>query len=518
MTAAAGKMPKVARDGADITPRDLDSARRYIGVIRTTSRHPMVFFDKVKKADIVAALTAMSWYLDLLPENMGYNYLAAAAHMAKSARVKDLSVVAGAVKDRDRTKLAKYLDGPILDDESVCTSSQWRPPIKGRDEAYSAPDVSVISGPDGGVPVMEGNKDCGTGVDEDDDDGSLGLAPPGGQIPSAQTAVASFPPGTDAGPSLGGDDNSNVDSNSGSSSNCGSSSSGGNSNGITPEGKVSDHSSNSVRSQAAPPKQLAKAGVVGGGLVDKDARGSGVARVGGVGGVGGVDADAVKRGVIGGKKNNATNTKTSESSNNAGWRPRVCNQVWKGGNCNNRNNGCRFAHPTPCTSNRCGSGPSPGCRAFHPRVSRGDLTKKGNGKGGVRRGDAAPKGNSSSNRSRQPITRRNATSHGGGNSSGNNNSRPAELQLRERIELMERRLGLREAEEAGGRRLSYRDVVARGLSTPGGSGSNNNNPTHGTRSGGLGRGGSGLAQPDPAMLSTVVAAVMAVLTGGSSNF
>ncbi len=504
MTAATGTMPKVSKDAAGITPKDLDSARRFIGVIRATSRDPMVFFDKIRKADIVAALTATSWYLDLLPEGMGFNYLAAAAHMAKSTKVKDLSVVASAVKDGDKAKLAKYMDGPLTDDESVCTSSQWRPPIKGRDEAYSAPDLSVISAPvrdrnEGGV---EGVEDVGD-VEKVDNDGSSGLAPPGGQIPSAQGG--SSPPYPGSSP----DDTNDVYSSSSSSgiNNDGTSSS---SNDV-PNGKVSDHSSCSTHSLAAPPKQLAKAGVVGGGLVDKGADGSGVAGVGGVGDVG-----AVKQGAKGGtKRSHATDKKTSKSSDaTAGWRPRVCNQVWKGRSCNNMSNGCRFAHPTPCSNNRCKSGPATGCKAFHPRVNKGDLTRRGNGKGSVRRGDAAPKGNNG--KSHQPSARRNGASN-----SNNSNTRPrsSDLRLGERVELMERQLGLR---EEMGRRLSYRDVAARGLTTPAPNNSNsinsNNSHTNGSRPDGMGPGGFGLAQPSPDMLSAVVAAVMAVLAGKGQRF
>ena len=84
---------------------------------------------------------------------------------------------------------------------------------------------------------------------------------------------------------------------------------------------------------------------------------------------------------------------------------------------------------------------------------------------------------------------------------------------------MERQLGLR---EEMGRRLSYRDVAARGLTTPAPSNSNsinsNNSHTNGSRPDGMGPGGFGLAQPSPDMLSAVVAAVMAVLAGKGQRF
>ncbi len=61
---------------------------------------------------------------------------------------------------------------------------------------------------------------------------------------------------------------------------------------------------------------------------------------------------------------------------------------------------------------------------------------------------------------------------------------------------------------------SYRDIAARGL--PNGDGSTN--PDHGHNLQRTGSGGFDLAQHNPAVISTVVAAVMAVLGGGSSNF
>ncbi len=199
------------------------------------------------------------------------------------------------------------------------------------------------------------------------------------------------------------------------------------------------------------------------------------------------------------------------------WRPRVCNQVWKGKRCPNRNNGCRFAHPTPCSNDHCRSGPSQGCKAFHPPTSG-----KGNGKGSVRRGGAAPKkknnGKNGSNKSRKPNAKRSAPSNGraGGSAgnSGNGSSKSIAHQLGERVEMMERQLGL------GRERLSYRDVAARGLNARDDGGSpdaNTNIPSIGSRPIGRRPPGFGHVQPDPAMLSTVVAAVMAVLAGGHQH-
>ena len=482
MTATAGKMPKISKDEGAISSKDLDAARRYIGVIRTTTRDPMVFFDKIKKADIVAALVAMNWYLDLLPDGLGYDYFAAAAHMAKSVKVKDVSVVANAVKDVDKTRLLKYMDGPLLHDESVHTSSQWRVPIKGRDAAYSGPDVSVISAPTGsGAAVGAGVDVPVVGEEEDVEDSSgPGLTPPGGHVPSAQDA----PLGPGAGVStIGGDNGDNSDDDN----------SGGGSDGDGIGGKVSGHSSCSVRSHAAPPRQLANAGVVADdGLVDKDAKGSAVARVDGAGDV---DGDRER------------NNKAPNSTSSSVWRPRVCNRVWKGKQCPNMSSGCRFAHPTPCTNGRCKSGPAPGCRAFHP-------ARRGNDRGSERKGGGAPKVKGG-NVTRRPNNRRSGTSNsnnsGGSGSNRRSSNNHTDLHLRKRVEMMERKLEL----QTGKAPPSYRDVAARGLHAPHiGAGSGNNNLSNQRRA----SAGFGLAQPSPDMLGAVVAAVMAALTGKGQHF
>ncbi len=195
------------------------------------------------------------------------------------------------------------------------------------------------------------------------------------------------------------------------------------------------------------------------------------------------------------------------------WRPRVCNQVWRGRQCPNRSNGCKFAHPTPCNNGRCRSGPASGCRAFHPRVSRENLSRRqGNGRGGARKGGDAPK-----HGGKGPHRPNNSNSNSGGNRRNNSSSngsnggnRPSGgLHLEERVEMMEKKLQL---QEKG--RLSYRDVAARGLTAAGSNGNNSGNILNGGRPLGRGTSGFGRAQPDPAVLSTVVAAVMAVLAGG----
>ncbi len=276
----------------------------------------------------------------------------------------------------------------------------------------------------------------------------------------------------------------------------------------TIDGKVSDTSSSSAFSLAAPirtthvPHKRAHGGNDGNRVVDVGVNDVGVA--GGVGGVGG----AVGNGKGGGSGKNKTLNKSTS------WRPRVCNQVWRGKACPNRSNGCKYAHPTPCSSDGCIPNPANGCRAFHPRV--GGTTTVGNGKGSGRRVGAAPTGNS-----RRP---QNKKSFGSGNSgsnrpnshnrtsSGSNGNNNSHLQLVRRLAAVERRMGETGPAEKVERRPSYRDVAARGTHASGVNSNGNNRavPSY--------RGDFAPAQHDPAMLSTVVAAVMAVLSGRGQLF
>ena len=501
-------MPKINKDEKGVTAGDLDAARRFIGIINSTSRDPMVYFDKVKKANIVAALVATSWYLDLLPD-MGANYLAAAANMAKSDKIKDLGAVASAVKGADKATLIKYMDGPLIGDESVYTSSQWRVPIKGRDAAYSAPDVSVINGPPSGSGSL-GSTDAvvgaGVGVDSSSSSSSSsGLAPPGGQIPSAQgdPSSSSSSPGDP-----GGDDGSN--------------------NGSTDsddDGKVSDHRSASATSLAAPiqltngPNSRTDLDDVGDGLVDIGTNGTGVARDDGVG--------------VQGEHDDVGSGKNKNNTTSSGWKPRVCSRVWKGKVCKLK--GCKYAHPTPCNNENCVSANSTanGCKAFHlsPRWAAAVRADKGwgNGTGGAQGGAAAPNrnkngpnsasgGGSGTARKREKSfpngnnkgrgSGSNGSNNRGGSGSRSSSSRSSgnsneNSKLHVRVAAMERRLQLGEEK----RKVSYRDALMGG----GNSSNSGNVPRVSVHHGGSDRAQASQQQLSPAVLSTVVAAVLAVL-------
>ncbi len=170
-----------------------------------------------------------------------------------------------------------------------------------------------------------------------------------------------------------------------------------------------------------------------------------------------------------------------------------------------------IAHPTPCSRANCVPSPTSDCRAFHPRVG-------GNGRGSVRKGGAAPKGNSRGpNNNRSPSIGNMPNHHnrksGNNGNSHNRSNNTSHLQLIKRVAAVERRMG---TTTLGGQRrqgVSYRDAVA------------SSNPPPLTNSSGGGRivgassgGGFAHVQPDPAVLSTVVAAVMAVLSGGKQLF
>ncbi len=271
---------------------------------------------------------------------------------------------------------------------------------------------------------------------------------------------------------------------------------GGGPSGSDPKGKVSDLGSINDPSLAAP-VQLPHG--PHNGALDDVGRGGEVVdvivNVPGVAQVGGVDGGAVDR--------NGTAASQRDSFQ---WRPRVCNQVWKGKTCKNRSSGCRYAHPTPCSRDSCVPNPTSGCRAFHPRV-------RGNGKGSVCKGGTAPKGNPRGP-SNKPPSRGNRPIHNKSSNSGsNNNNRSSHLQLIERVAAVERKMG----ETSQGKRrqgISYRDVVARGSPASSFGSSSSTAPRAGLSSGG----DFAPVQPDPAMLSTVVAAVMAVLAGRGQHF
>ncbi len=127
--------------------------------------------------------------------------------------------------------------------------------------------------------------------------------------------------------------------------------------GPIPKGQVSDHSSLSISSLAAPPKQLAKAGVVGvGGLVDDGTSGSGVAHVGGAGGV---NADGKGQG---GPADRI--------------RPRkrlVCPRIRRGDFCMDKD--CQKEHPARCGDPRCFPAWRRDCPLWHVRASQ----SQGNG-------------------------------------------------------------------------------------------------------------------------------------------
>ncbi len=127
--------------------------------------------------------------------------------------------------------------------------------------------------------------------------------------------------------------------------------------------------------------------------------------------------------------------------------------------------------------------------------------------GGARKGNAVPK--QSKGRTNGTHRPNNTKISNGGSSRGRSSSN-TQSKLRERVDAMERTV--RNLGERSANRPSYRDVVISGSTNGGGSSNHNHNhvPTH--RPVPV-NGAFALDQPNPAMLSTVVAAVMAVLSG-----
>ncbi len=456
-----------------VTPEDLAIAQKLV------STSPG-YLSKWTKSELVSAAIAMRLFIRELPG--GPKLLRRAMDLARSTNGGEDERMSRAVKAINR--------------QEGVDASLYRPTqATGGASATSTQSTAENSDPNwDDLSQIPSNQDGGGGrgvenEGEEDETVMEGAVAEKGEK-SKNSSMGLAPPGEK-------DDDNNGSSNRG----------GGN---TTVGGKVSDPSFSNAHSLAAPirtttphgPHKRAQGGGNGDGVVDAGANDVGVARRGGIGGVG-ADAAAkqTKRG-----SDTANNTTTTPE-----WRPRVCNQVWRGGTCKNRSKGCRFAHPSPCGSNGCTITPAPNCRAFHPR------RKGGNDRGDERKGNAAPKNRKGSNGPSGPSSS-SSKGNGSGNSNktrgprsnSNSNNRSA-LRLGDRVARVERQLGGMSGTVGT---PSYRDVTVRGLCVP---------PTIGGSNGGssgslANKGGFGLAQPDPGMLSTVVAAVMAVLSGRGQQF
>ena len=461
-----------------VTPEDLEMAHKLI------STSPG-YLSKWTKQELTSAAVALRLFVRRLPG--GPKLLRRAADLASSAPGEEAERMDHAVKAIERQEGVDASLYRLQAEEDPAATSTQVPGAGGR--GAGAPDASLIAGRGGSSGGNGGGRD---GVEKDVEEG-LSYS----QIPSGQGGAG------------GGESSSSRHNNRNySSSNDGDDNSSADGSNTTTDGKVSDPSSSSAHSLAAPirttaphgPHKRAQEGGNGVGVVDAGMSDVGVA---GGGGVGGVDAGGGARKT---KKGSNPANNTTRPRNTSEWRPRVCNQVWRGGTCNNMSKGCRFAHPNPCSDSGCASAPAPTCRAFHPK-------RRGNGRGSVRKGGDVP-GRREDTKLPRPSGTNSGTNIGSNIGSNSNLSRSATLQLRERLEAMEKRLGLKEKGRSnivGERRPSYRDVAARGLSRGGSGDTNPFNPNRG-RSGA--NGDSALVRPDPAVLSTVVAAVMAVLSTG----
>ena len=416
------------------------------------------------KPRLLSAAVALRWFIRELPG--GPKLLHRAADLAKSGHGgENLRMIraAKAVAVQDGVDASLYQPTQAAEDPAA-TSTQTPMGLSGSGMGLN---VSVIN--------------C--------DRGGSGTT---GSSWATDISVSQIPPGQGA--ATGGDGSKEDEAH-----NCSSSNS----------DKVSDHSSRSdSRLSCSAPLTLPTdgKGVEGGGNIGAVAKCSGVAQ--------GLDVEDQGTNMKGKQKVPRSMHKILNST--SVWRPRVCNKVWKGGDCPNRNNGCRFTHPTPCSNKRCASRPSNGCRAFHPRLDEG----KGNARGDARKGSGVPRRNKSIKPNRPNGYKGNDKPKGNFVYSSNSNSSPVDLQLQlqDRVATVERRLmGLGEKRQG---KPSYRDVAARSVFPPSmissySGSSSSNNLNHVQNAGG----DCALGQPDQAMLSTVVAAVLAVLAGrGQQHF
>ncbi len=206
---------------------------------------------------------------------------------------------------------------------------------------------------------------------------------------------------------------------------------------------------------------------------------------------------------------------------------KLCKSVWRDHVC--RDKDCDRAHPPRCGDPRCFPWRRRSCQYWH-RVA--DSKEQGNcssaDPGRAERGQVQgsqqqrqqslqrrrgrPQGASDQRQQQQRRQLRQHQPHMGGG---------RQQQQRQPARHWQQRLPQhrQQQQQQQQERPSYRDIALRGLPSLSSSSNFNNG---GNFVGGVARGptsgGFGLGQPDPATLSTVVAAVMAVLAGGTQPF
>ena len=219
---------------------------------------------------------------------------------------------------------------------------------------------------------------------------------------------------------------------------------------------------------------------------------------------------------------------------------KLCKSVWGDEICRDR--GCGRAHPPRCRDPRCFPVRRVDCQHWHRMGGAGQQhpQQQGNGRsaGPGRAGHPQAQGQRPQTGQRrqqqqrhqqvqqerlqrggrsqqqqqqqkrqllQPNHNRGPTNH---NHNGNRTNNTPDLQLLGRVAAMERRMGL--AGMVQQQRPSYRDVVAGGVLSPSGG---NGHRSSSSCNNNIGGAPSAPVRPDPAVLSSVVAAVMAVLSG-----
>ena len=203
---------------------------------------------------------------------------------------------------------------------------------------------------------------------------------------------------------------------------------------------------------------------------------------------------------------------------------KLCKSVWRDDVCGDWT--CDRAHPPRCGNPLCYPVRRRDCQHWHRVAGRQQQQQQqqqqqgnGSGAGPGRAAGRQPQGNGSGSRPGPPTQRQRQQQQRQQRRQQQRQSRPPRPQSQPQPRLHQRQQRQQQApppppplagfpQQQQRQFPSYRDVAALGASR------GISNPIHGSGTVGTGPGGFAHARPDPATLSTVVAAVMAVLGGG----
>ncbi len=353
------------------TPEDMTAANKLVTISPG-------YLSKWTKAELTSAALALKLFIQELPG--GPKLLNRAASLATSSHGGEEERMFRAVRAiRCQEGLDASLYRPTQDVEDEAATSTQAP---GATRALGGLDASLIPNPGGGGG-----------------DGSLSWVDMSNQIPPGQRGTSSFSGGGNGG---GNDDR------------------GGNSDDGNPMGKVSDHSSASDPSLAAPiqlpngPHNGAVVGVVGDGIVDAGTGGVGVTWAGGAGAASAgvraaADASAVSDGrdEQGGELPPPQRQQQQHQQNTK--KKGVCSYSWRRKPCA-KSHGCQHQHPTLCYNPACADGRIRGCNKFHGSQAarmkeEGRHNRTGKSQGNGRRGDRRSPNNNNGHNNKRSSSR-----------------------------------------------------------------------------------------------------------------